>query len=142
MALNAHFRSVTDRIVRPFGLALVRMKVSANALTTLGLLGVFVGMGLLLLGMPVLGASIAGVAVVLDAFDGTVARMTGTQTELGGFFDSVADRVGDAAIFGACLWVMRDDPVTFSVLMVATASAFTTSYIRAKAEAMGWDATV
>jgi CDP-diacylglycerol---glycerol-3-phosphate 3-phosphatidyltransferase len=142
MAVNAHFRATTDRAVVPLARGMARLGLTPNAITTLGLVGVLVGMGLLLAGHPVLGGWIVAVATVLDAFDGTVARLTGRQSEMGAFYDSVADRVADATIFGACAWVARDQPVVFTGVMIAFATALITSYIRAKAESLGWDATV
>jgi len=47
-----------------------------------------------------------------------------------------------AAIFGAAAWIVRGDPLLFGVAMVALAGAQVTSYVRAKAESLGWDATV
>lgn len=142
MAVNAHFRSTTDRAVVPIGRLLARLGITPNALTTIGLLGVLLGVGLLLQGRPVLGGWIVAASVVLDAFDGTVARLTNSATPFGAFYDSVSDRVADAAIFGAAAWVARDEPLTFTLVMVAFACALITSYIRAKAESLGWDATV
>lgn len=142
MAVNAHFRSVTDRAVVPIGRGMVRLGLTANAITTIGLLGVFFGMGLLLAGRPVLGGWIVAGATVLDAFDGTVARLTDTESQMGAFYDSVADRISDATIFAACAWVAREDPLVFTLVMVAFAAALITSYIRAKAESLGWNATV
>ena len=142
MAVNAHFRAVTDRVVIPIGRGMVRVGLTANAITTLGLVGVFIGMGLLLAGRPVLGGWIVAGATALDAFDGTVARLTNTQSPFGAFYDSVADRVADATIFGACAWVAREDPLVFTLVIVAFAAALITSYVRAKAESLGWSATV
>ncbi len=142
MAVNAHFRAVTDRVVIPIGRGMVRVGLTANAITTLGLVGVFIGMSLLLAGRPVLGGWIVAGATALDAFDGTVARLTNTQSPFGAFYDSVADRVADATIFGACAWVAREDPLVFTLVIVAFAAALITSYVRAKAESLGWSATV
>ncbi len=142
MAVNAYFRSTTDTVVVPLARGMARVGITPNAITTLGLLGTFLGMGLLLMGRPVLGGWIVAASCILDAFDGTVARLTNTQTTIGAFYDSVADRVSDATIFAACAWVARDEPIVFALIMVAFASALITSYIRAKAESLGWDATV
>lgn len=142
VAINAYARAVTDRIVVPIGRVMVRMGMTANALTLVGLLGTFVGLGIILSGRPVLGAATAGVAAVLDAFDGTVARLRGTQSQLGAFYDSVADRMSDTAVFATAAWIVRDDALAFAVVMVALGMASATSYIRAKAESLGWTATV
>lgn len=142
MAVNAYFRASTDRVVIPIARGMARIGLTPNAITTVGLLGVFCGMGLLLNGHPVLGGWIVAVSTILDAFDGTVARLTDSQSEIGAFYDSVADRVADSTIFAACAWVARDEPIVFTLVMVAFAAALITSYIRAKAESLGWDATV
>lgn len=142
MAVNAYFRASTDRVVVPIARGMARAGLRPNAITTVGLLGVFLGMGLLLAGHPVLGGWIVAVSTILDAFDGTVARLTGTSSQIGAFYDSVADRVADATIFAACAWVARDEPIVFSLVMIAFAAALITSYVRAKAESLGWDATV
>ena len=142
VAISAHGRRITDRVVVPIGQLLVRVHVTANALTTIGLLGTIAGLAVILAGYPFAGAATAAAAAVLDALDGTVARLTGTQSQLGSFYDSVSDRVSDVAIFSTAAWIVRDDPVAFTVVSIALGSALVTSYIRAKAESLGWDASV
>ena len=142
MAVNAHFRSTTDKLVVPIARGMVALRLTPNAITTVGLVGVFIGVGVLLLGRPVLGGWILAAATVLDAFDGAVARLTNSASQMGAFYDSVADRVSDATIFAAAAWVARDEPLVFTGVMIAFATAMITSYIRAKAESLGWDATV
>lgn len=142
MAVNAYFRSTTDKVVVPIARGMAAVGLTPNAITTAGLLGVFAGMGVLLTGRPILGGWIAAAATVLDAFDGAVARLTDSTSQMGAFYDSVADRVADATIFAACAWVARDEPWVFTGVMIAFATALITSYIRAKAESLGWDATV
>jgi CDP-diacylglycerol--glycerol-3-phosphate 3-phosphatidyltransferase len=142
VALNAYARAVTDRIVVPIGRGLVRVGVTPNWLTAMGFLLTLAGVGVVLWGHPLGGAILMGVGAVLDAFDGTVARLRGTEGPLGAFYDSVTDRFCDAAVFGAAAWLVRSDPLTFGVAMVAMGAAFITPYIRAKAEALGWVATV
>jgi CDP-diacylglycerol--glycerol-3-phosphate 3-phosphatidyltransferase len=142
MALNAYARNLTDRVVVPVGRGLVRLGASANAITAGGLVLTLVGVAVLLGGALRPGAALLALATATDAFDGTVARLRGQDSALGSFFDSVADRVSDAAIFAAALWLVRGDPLLFAVGSVALSAAFLTSYIRAKAESLGWDATV
>lgn len=142
MAVNAYARALTDRVVVPVGRLFVRLGATANTLTLVGLLGTVAGMVVLLAGYPVTGAIVAGVAALLDALDGTVARLRGCASRLGSFYDSVADRIADAVIFGVAAWVVRRDPVAFTGVMAALGTAFLTSYVRAKAESLGWNATV
>jgi CDP-diacylglycerol--glycerol-3-phosphate 3-phosphatidyltransferase len=142
VALNAYARSATDRVVLPIARCMVRLGVTANWLTFAGLVGNAVGVAVILGGQAFLGAAVLSVACLTDAFDGTVARLRGSSSAFGSFYDSVADRGSDAIILGAAAWLVRDDPLLFAVAVVALAAAQLTSYIRAKAESLGWDATV
>ncbi|MBW3601178.1 MAG: CDP-alcohol phosphatidyltransferase family protein [Actinobacteria bacterium] len=142
MALNAYARALTDRLVVPVARGFVRLGLTADRLTTLGMLGVLSGVVVVLTGRVQAGALLMAASALADAFDGAVARLRGTSTALGSFYDSVADRVCDVAVFGLAAWLVRDDPVLFGVALVALAGALLTSYIRAKAESLGWSATV
>ena len=140
--LNAYARTLTDRIVIPIARGLVRIGITPNWLTFVGLLLTLVGVGVVLAGRPVAGATVMAAGLVLDAFDGAVARLRGTAGAFGSFYDSVADRIADAAVFGMLLWLVAPDPVGFTVAMVALVTAQLTPYVRAKAESLGWQATV
>ena len=142
MVLNAHARPTTDRIVIPLARSLVRMGATPNALTTFGLLATVVGAGIVVAGHPLSGALVLVFATATDALDGAVARLTGNVTSWGAFYDSVCDRISDIVLFGAAIWLVRSDPLVFVVALVALAGALLTSYIRAKAESLGYDATV
>lgn len=142
MALNAYARSATDRVVVPIARWLVRMGATPNWVTTAGLAVTVAGCAVVLSGPRVIGAVIMAAGVVTDAFDGAVARERGRSSPLGSFYDSVSDRVSDAFLFSTAAWIVRDDPVLFATAMAAFAMAFTTSYMRAKAESLGWNATV
>lgn len=142
MAINAYARTATDRVVIPMGHGLVRMGATPNGLTTFGLLATFAGAGIVVSGQHLLGALVLAFATATDALDGTVARLQGSATKWGAFYDSVSDRVSDVVLFGAAIWLVHDDPVLFVVALVALGGALLTSYIRAKAESLGWEATV
>lgn len=121
---------------------LARAGVSGNALTLAGLALTFAGVAVVLAGDARAGAAVLALGGVTDALDGAVARERGTASRLGAFHDSVADRVADAALLGAAAWLVRDEPVLFGVAIFALGGAQLTSYIRAKAESLGWQATV
>jgi CDP-diacylglycerol---glycerol-3-phosphate 3-phosphatidyltransferase len=142
LALNAYARKAANRLTEPVGRALARAGVNANVLTVTGLAVTLVGVGVIVAGAPRWGAVIVAVGVLADMFDGAVARVRGTAGPFGAFVDSVTDRVSDAALLGAAAWLVRDDALTFFVALCALAGAQLTSYIRAKAEAVGWHATV
>ncbi|MDQ3708182.1 MAG: CDP-alcohol phosphatidyltransferase family protein [Actinomycetota bacterium] len=141
MAINAYARAVTDRLVVPIARGLVRIGVTPNWLTFFGLVTTLLGV-VAVLRYGRVGAFVLALGTATDAFDGSVARLRSSASRFGAFYDSVTDRVSDAAILGAAGWLVRDDPVLFGVAMVALAGAQLTSYVRAKAESLGWTATV
>lgn len=142
MALNAYARRVTNHVIDPVAGVLARTGVTPNALTLFGLAIVLVAVGLIVAVDPVVGAWVLAAGSVVDAFDGAVARHRGQVTAFGAFLDSVTDRLADAAMFGGVLWLLRDDALLFAVGVAAFAGAQLTSYVRAKAESLGWQATV
>lgn len=142
MVLNAYARSATDRVVMPIARRLVQAGATANWLTFSGMAATVLGVVVLLTVGPRSGAVVLALATATDAFDGAVARLRGSASPFGAFLDSVCDRVSDAVILGAAAWLVRDDPLLFGVAIVALAGAMLTSYVRAKAESLGWDATV
>lgn len=142
MVLNAYARPTTDRVVIPIARGLVRMGATPNVLTTFGLIATFVGAAIVVSGHHLTGALVLAFATATDALDGAVARLSGSVTGWGAFYDSVCDRVSDVVLFGAAIWLVRTDPLMFVVALVALGGALLTSYIRAKAESLDYDATV
>jgi phosphatidylglycerophosphate synthase len=142
VTLDAHRRDQVTRLVRPIGAGLARMGLTADALTAIGLLFVVSAAVALLLGRPVTAGVLLALGGIADLLDGSVARARGGTTVRGGFYDSVADRVADGVILAAVAWVVRADPVLFGLAVAALLSAEVTSYIRAKAESLGYDCSV
>ncbi len=142
MTINAHRRELATRLVRPLGEGLARAGVTANGLTLLGLLLAAGTAGLIAVERPVAAGLMLAAAGIADLLDGSVARASGGTTRLGGFYDSVADRLADGAVLAAIAWWVRDEPVLFGVAAAALIAAEVTSYVRAKAESIGVDCTV
>lgn len=142
MTINAHRRELVTSLLRPLGEGLARIGVTANALTLLGLLLAVGTAALIAVGRPVAAGVVLAAAGIADLLDGSVARARGGTTRLGGFYDSVADRLADGAVLAAIAWWVRDDPVLFGVAAAALIAAEVTSYARAKAESIGVDCTV
>lgn len=72
----------------------------------------------------------------LDIFDGQLARSKNLATSGGAFLDSTVDRVADGLIFGGCAIYFAATP-TMVAAFVALIMSFTTSYARARGEALG-----
>jgi CDP-diacylglycerol--glycerol-3-phosphate 3-phosphatidyltransferase len=124
----------------PVALALGRLGLTPNALTLIG----FAGTCLAAVAASQGAWLAAGILVVafgiFDLFDGALARATGTTSRLGAFMDSTFDRLGEAVVYVGLVWGTLDlglwRPVVLSA--AAMASAFMVSYVRAKAEGLGF----
>ncbi|MEE1523091.1 MAG: CDP-alcohol phosphatidyltransferase family protein, partial [Acidimicrobiales bacterium] len=88
--LDGNWRAVVDRGLTPIGRSLRRTGISADVITVIGIVmatgaAVSIGLGYLRLGFLML--VLTGIP---DALDGAVAKASGTSSNRGAFFDSVA----------------------------------------------------
>jgi CDP-diacylglycerol--glycerol-3-phosphate 3-phosphatidyltransferase len=137
------------KAIGPIARAFIRAGISPNGITTLGALvvigaAVAFGMGNIRFGGALILAS-----GLLDLLDGQVARLSGTSTKFGAFYDSTLDRIGEAAVFtGVALWFVQGGvpaarlPLAVAMCMTGLASSMLVSYTRARAEALGLEAKV
>lgn len=140
--LDGNWREVVDRGLTPIGRSLRRAGISADAVTVVGIVmaaaaSIAIGAGNLRLGFLLL--VLTGVP---DALDGAVAKASGTSSLRGAYFDSVADRITDALLFGGVAWHLagtRTDRVMMLPVAIMATAMFI-SYQRAKAESLGYDA--
>jgi CDP-diacylglycerol--glycerol-3-phosphate 3-phosphatidyltransferase len=117
------------------GRVLTRLKVRASVVTTVGLvLNAAVPVVIVWHGYwPLVGAGLVLLSGVADTVDGAVAVITNRVTRLGYVYDSVADRLGEAAWLIA-FW-LAGVPGWLAVLCLTL--AWLHEYIRARATAAG-----
>jgi CDP-diacylglycerol--glycerol-3-phosphate 3-phosphatidyltransferase len=140
---DGRLRSQVDAAVKPIGHSIKRLGITADMLTATGILmavaaAVSIGAGALELGFVLL--ILTGLP---DLLDGAVAKAWGTSTQRGAFFDSVSDRLTDGLLFGGIAWYLSASGEPTWVVMLPVAgyvTASVVSYIRAKADALGFDA--
>ena len=156
--LTKLLRSTVRKITLPIGRALGHLGLSANAMTVLGFLVVIAAAGLIASHHLVVGGIVTLAGGVVDALDGAVARGTGSITKRGAFLDSSLDRVSDGLIFAAIAWHFASssrtgaltfadgfaDPTSAGLLFALVSLVFglTTSYLRARAEGLGFECSV
>ncbi len=148
--INAKIRQGWDKLMNPAGRAMQRAGIGANAVTTLGLLLQGVVAFFILEGRLVLAGVIAIVAAFADAFDGAIAKAAGTASKWGALVDSTADRLSDALFFLPVAWLYGASPDApqlhqkwvASLAMVALVLGFLVSYVKARAEGLGYDCNV
>ena len=141
-----HLRAFFTTLVTPVARLLLRRNVSPDAVTVVGTLGVVVGA----LWFFPQGRLLAGVLVVTafvfsDLLDGTMARLSGRTSPWGAFLDSTLDRMGDSAIFGGLVlyyaWVVESQLLA-ALTLYTLVTGWLTSYTRARAESLGYEAKV
>ena len=144
--LNKYARALFAAIFTPVAAVLVRLKVSPDAVTIVGTLGVAGGA---LIGYP-LGELFWGTVVITffvfsDIIDGLMARMLGRTGTWGAFLDSTLDRVGDGAVFaGIVIWFYTagDNHFIASMALTCLVLGSIVSYAKARAEGLGMSANV
>lgn len=143
----ARARAFWSAVFTPPARLLLRLGVPPNAVTAAGTIGVCAAALLLFpTGHLFWGALVITVFVVSDTMDGVMARMSGQSSTWGAFLDSTLDRFGDAAVFGGLLlWFTVGDgnsPVLAVVTLWCLVTGSITSYIKARAEALGMQVDV
>lgn len=137
--IETRIRGRIEPLLDPIGRWLARIGATPTLLTILGLVLAVAGAVLVARGLPVPGGWVFLAGSALDGLDGTVARVTGTATRRGALIDSVSDRIGEAAMWGGMAFLLSDTPRLVMVSLFCLAGALLTSYLRAKAEAIGVD---
>jgi CDP-diacylglycerol--glycerol-3-phosphate 3-phosphatidyltransferase len=123
-------------VIGPIERTLIRARVSPNALSSFGLVLSLASGAALAQGWFDVGGWLYLFVGIVDLFDGRVARATGRSSRGGAFWDSVADRYSECAIFVGLAAYYRDSWVVAAVL-AALIGSLMVSYVRSRAEAFG-----
>ena len=137
--VSSRFKKMFEEMVASSVAPLASLGLTPNTLTVMGLAASVAAAWCYVnwSSNPVLlpaAATLVLLSGLLDAFDGVLARKTGTVTRFGGFFDSVADRYSDAVVLGAISVSGLCNPLWG---MAALIGSLMVSYARARAEAAG-----
>ena len=128
----------------PLGGFFNRLGLTPNSMTMLGLLGNTVGAYFLARGEMLTGGLLVLLMTPIDALDGTMARLRGESSDFGAFVDSVGDRYSELIIYGGLLYhfLSLGEPVGGLLVFGAAAGSVLVSYIKARAEGLGFEAKV
>ncbi|RAN79698.1 CDP-alcohol phosphatidyltransferase [Bacillus sp. SRB_336] len=144
--LNKYARALFAAIFTPVAALLVRLKVSPDAVTIVGTLGVAGGALVgYTMGQLFWGTVVITVFVFSDIVDGLMARMLDRSGRWGAFLDSTLDRVGDGAVFaGIVIWFYTGGHNSFIAAMALACLVLGSivSYAKARAEGLGMTANV
>ena len=141
-----HLRTFFTNLITPIARFLLRLNVSPDAVTVVGTVGV-VGAALWFFpqGQLIVGVLVITAFVFSDLLDGTMARISGRTSSWGAFLDSTLDRMGDSAIFGGLVlyYAFTVESETLAALtLYCLVTGWLTSYTRARAESLGFEAKV
>lgn len=141
--LQAGYTSGTRRAVAGIVSRATRLPVTANQVTAAGFLMNVAAAVLIFQEWWIVAGIVFIVGSILDVFDGAIARSRGSAGPRGAFIDSVVDRISEVIVLGAIALVLARDGETVALAAVFAALGFSllTSYVRAKAEALGLDGT-
>jgi CDP-diacylglycerol--glycerol-3-phosphate 3-phosphatidyltransferase len=142
MTIRSRRPDLVARLADPVGRRLARLGVRPNTLTSLGLVLTGAAALVVALGGPVLGGLLLIAGGLMDMFDGSVARASGTSTPFGGFYDSVSDRISDGMILAGIAFAVADRPRLLALTLVSLVLAEVTSYVRARAESIDLECEV
>lgn len=138
-------RGVSRWFEEPVSQGLIKIGVSANGAT---LIGVAIASGAAVLaGFGEFWVS--GILVLLgaafDMLDGGIARRTNSVGPQGALMDSVLDRVSEVAVLlGLVVYYSRPENLNQTAVIlgvIATAGSLLVSYVRARAEGLGYKGT-
>jgi CDP-diacylglycerol--glycerol-3-phosphate 3-phosphatidyltransferase len=138
--IQRYFKAPVTALIAPICRALLRIGISANAVTVTGAVGVtFSSIYFFARGEFFLGTLLVSLFALSDLLDGTMARISKSDgTRWGALLDSTLDRISDAAIaIGIWIYLFNEGSDLHIVAIAALFLGGLIPYIRAKAESLG-----
>ena len=138
-------RNLAYRITDPIVRILSKSGITPTALTTINLALNIAAAYVIATGQFLLGGVLVLVAGLFDILDGALARFTKQTTKFGAILDSTVDRISEAAILcGLLIWYAPQAGASLKIILIFAVliGSFLVSYIRARAEGLGWQCHV
>ncbi len=137
-AMRLRFKGVLD----PLAGFLLRLGLMPNTITLLGLAGNAISIIFLARGNFLAGGLLVLVMGPIDALDGSMARLRGEASDFGAFVDSVTDRYSELLIYAGLVYffLFSNQPAMVVLSFVAAAGSVLVSYVKARAESLGFEA--
>jgi CDP-diacylglycerol--glycerol-3-phosphate 3-phosphatidyltransferase len=138
-------RNLGYRITSPIVGILSKTGIRPNALTLMNLALNIAAAYVIATGHFLVGGVLILVSGLFDLLDGAVARFTRQTTKFGAVLDSTVDRISEAAtLCGLLVWYLPQEGATGGIVLILAVlvGSFLVSYIRARAEGLGWQCQV
>ena len=144
-SFSESLRPKAAKILQPIGRTLIRLHITANMLTFFGFMLAAVSGLLAATGNLVWAGIVLLLAAPMDAFDGTVARLSGSaKSKFGAFWDSTLDRYSESLVLlGVLIYgLSRNNDWIVVLAGVTMFGSLLVSYTRSRAETLGVDCKV
>lgn len=136
--------------MRPVGALLARLGLTPNMVTILGVLLQGAVAYFVVTGHLLMAGFVQIAALFADTWDGAVAKVTGKTSRFGALLDSTTDRLSDSLFFLSIAWLYgvspdaphRDQSWVAAVSMTALVATVLVSYVKARAESLGFECNV
>jgi CDP-diacylglycerol--glycerol-3-phosphate 3-phosphatidyltransferase len=138
-------RNLAYRITNPIIGILSKSGITPNALTLINLALNIVAAYVIATNHLILGGVLVLVSGLFDLLDGALARFTKQTTKFGAILDSTVDRISEAAtLCGLLIWYVPQEDASLKIVLIfiVLIGSFLVSYIRARAEGLGWQCQV
>ncbi|WP_442587893.1 DUF4833 domain-containing protein [Pedobacter sp. AW31-3R] len=149
LSFRDRLQQLIYKVINPFVKGLIRMGLTPNAVTTIGLL-LNVGVAVIFvfgaeasnrgeLSYVGWGGALVLFAGLFDMLDGQVARLGNMSSVFGALYDSVLDRYSELIMFlGICYYLVSHHYFLSSLFaFIALIGSMMVSYTRARAEGLG-----
>ena len=132
------------RLIEPVVRFMLSLEMNPNFLTTIGFLLTIVAAFCFATGNLRWGGAIVLLAGTFDIIDGKVARASNRVTKFGALYDSTLDRYAEVIMFfGMAFYFVKIDMFLTSIAVsFALGGSLMVSYVRARAEALGFHCKV
>lgn len=144
---TSRFQTWVRRNAQRLAAALARLPVTPNQVTVAGMLATFVAGALAGFGYLLAAGIVLAVSGTFDILDGALARATKASYPYGAFLDSTTDRYSEGAIYlGIAAYFLTHPTADMNLrvlgCMFALAGSYLVSYVRARAQSLGFKCDV
>jgi len=142
--VNEELKKTGRNLLSPVVKLAMKLNLSPNAITLIGLIITLLASYFYARGSFRIAGLILLLAGLCDAIDGEVARKANKVSKFGAFLDSTIDRFEEFFVFGGILFyysMVRQDILLSIVVYLILLGSIMTSYIRARAEGIGFSPT-
>lgn len=132
------------KLIKPIVDFFIKLELNPNFFTTIGFILSIIAAYFFAAGSLRIGGLIILLAGTFDIVDGQVARATNRVTKFGALYDSTLDRYSEVIMFfGIAYFFVSQSMLKTSVAVsIALGGSIMVSYVRARAEALGFECKV